>query len=127
MAKYSLGVRRDFVARHYLVGGDFGAEGELHSHRYRAEIVLEGDELDGHGFLVDIVRVERELEKRIERYRDRTLNDLPELAGQNPGIEVLARVTAEALSREIPWNGIEALTVKIWESDEAWASYRIET
>ncbi len=58
---------------------------------------MSGAELDPHGFLVDIVRLREELEGLLERYRDRTLNDLPELAGLNPGVEVVARAMAVSL------------------------------
>ena len=34
-------LRRDFSARHYLIGGDWGAENIEHAHRYRMELVLE--------------------------------------------------------------------------------------
>lgn len=126
MAAYRLGVRRDFVAQHYLFGGDFGPEGELHSHHYRIEVVLEGETLDRHGFLVDIVPVERALEALVARYRDKTLNELEELSGLNPGIEVLARVSAEALGKNVPFERLSAIEVTIWESDDAWATHRME-
>ena len=55
---YSLGMRREFRARHSLIGGDWGAENSEHAHRYRMELVLEALNLDRHGYLVDIVEVE---------------------------------------------------------------------
>ena len=126
MAKYALGVNTDFSARHYLVGGDFGPEGELHSHNYRVEVVLEGDELDEHGFLVDIVQVKTELARVAERFRDATLNDLPELEGVNPGCEEFSRVVAESLRDGLDPGRLSSLTVKIWEDREAWAQCRLE-
>ena len=47
---YTLTVKRDFVAQHYLIGGDWGAENEKHSHHYAVELTLEGRELDEHGY-----------------------------------------------------------------------------
>ena len=126
MAKYALGVNTEFSARHYLVGGDFGPEGELHAHDYRVEVVLEGDELDEHGFLVDIVRVKAELARLAERYRDKTLNELPELEGKNPGCEEFSRVFAESLRDRLETGRLSNLTVKIWENPEAWAQCRLE-
>ena len=126
MAIYALGVNTDFSAQHYLVGGDFGPVDELHAHDYRVEVVLEGDELDEHGFLVDIVRVKAELERLVERYRDATLNELPELAGVNPGLEALSRVFAESLRDGLDTGALSALAVKIWENERAWAQCRLE-
>ena len=39
---YAVAVSRDFVAQHFLIGGDWGAENESHSHHYRVEVGLEG-------------------------------------------------------------------------------------
>ena len=126
MAKYALGVNRDFSAQHYLVGGDFGPEGELHAHDYRVEVVLEGDELDEHGFLVDIERVNEELGRLVDRYRGATLNERPELAGINPGVEAFARVFAESLREGLASETLSALSVKIWENERAWAQCRLD-
>ena len=125
MATYALGVNTEFTAKHYLVGGDFGPEGELHAHDYRVEVVLEGDQLDEHGFLVDIVRVKAELARLVDRYRDAILNDLPELEGKNPGCEEFSRVFAESLRDRLETGRLSNLTVKIWENPEAWAQCRL--
>jgi 6-pyruvoyltetrahydropterin/6-carboxytetrahydropterin synthase len=125
MAEFEVGVLGDFVAQHCLVGGDFGPEGSLHSHHYRVELKVVGRTLDRHGFLVDIVRLREELKRLLDRYRDRTLNDLPDFAGLNPGVEVVAREMAESLACALADENMEALTVKLWEHDSAWASYRV--
>ena len=125
MNDFEVGVLAEFAAQHYLVGGDFGPEGSLHSHHYRCELTVAGGTLDRHGFLVDIVRLREELDRLLDRYRDRTLNDLPDFAGLNPGVEVVARVMAESLVHALAEENMEALTVKLWENDTAWASYRV--
>jgi 6-pyruvoyltetrahydropterin/6-carboxytetrahydropterin synthase len=126
MASYQVGVLSDFVAQHYLVGGDFGPEGTLHSHHYRVELVVSGGELDGHGFLADIVRLREALARVVDRYRDRTLNDLDEFRGSNPGVEVVAQRMAVAISRSLAGENVATLTVKLWENDSAWASFSLE-
>ena len=59
---YTVTVMRDFVAQHFLIGGDWGAENLWHSHHYKVEVRLEGATLDQHGYLVDIVDIETNLE-----------------------------------------------------------------
>jgi 6-pyruvoyltetrahydropterin/6-carboxytetrahydropterin synthase len=125
MHRYTLAVKRDFVARHYLVGGDWGAENELHSHNYQVEVQLEGRILDEHGYLVDIVAVEAHLEELAAYYRDRTLNDLPEFTGLNPSIEHFARILGQEFLSRVK-EPLSAVTVRIWENDIAWAAYREE-
>ncbi len=122
---YTVAVKRNFVGQHYLIGGDWGAENEWHSHHYRIELQLEGATLDRHGYLVDIVDIEHHLEALIAGYRDKTLNDLPEFAGLNPSIEHFARILCEALDARISAPNIGALTVRLWENDIAWAAYRV--
>ena len=123
---YRVAVKRDFIAQHYLVGGDWGAENEEHSHHYQVELQLEGAELDPHGYLVDIVDIENQLNAQVARYRDATLNALPEFAGLNPSIEHFARLLCTALSENILAPNISTLTVKLWENDIAWAAYRLQ-
>jgi len=123
---YTLAVRRDFIARHFLIGGDWGAENFPNSHRYILELQLEGDELDEHGYLVDIVEVERELDNVVHYYREQMLNEKPEFAGLNPSIEHFARILAESLNDCIKAKNIAALKVVLWENEKAWAAYRID-
>ena len=125
MDDFQVGVLADFIAQHYLFGGDFGPEGSLHSHHYRVELTVSGRELDRHGFLVDIVRLREELARVVDGYRDRTLNDLADFAGLNPGVEVVARAIATSLARALADENMGALTIKLWENDTAWASYRV--
>ncbi len=123
---YTVAVRREFIAQHYLIGGDWGAENTLHSHPYRIELQLQGTELDQHGFLVDIVDIENALDALIGRYRDRALNDLPEFAGLNPSLEHFSRILCQALAAHIQAANLSAVTVTLWEGKGAWASYRVE-
>ncbi|MBL8094170.1 MAG: 6-carboxytetrahydropterin synthase [Anaerolineales bacterium] len=122
---YTVAVKRDFVAQHFLIGGDWGAENTLHSHHYVIEVQLEGDRLDRHGYLVDIVEIEQALNALVAHYRDHTLNDLPEFAGLNPSIEHFCRIAAEQLADRISAGTLVALTARIWENEIAWASYRL--
>jgi len=123
---YTVAVKRDFIAQHYLIGGDWGAENQLHSHHYQAEVQLEGSELDQHGYLVDILDIENALDALIARYRDRALNDLPEFAGLNPSLEHFSRILCLALIAHIQAANLRALTLKLWEHETVWASYRVE-
>jgi len=123
---YSVGLLRAFVAQHRLVGGDWGKENQRHSHPYRLEVVFEGDTLDTHGYLLDISVAEPALDAVCDRYRDRMLNDLPEFAGTNTGIERFAGVIADRIAAWLVVGGghVRAVTVKLWESDAAYATCR---
>ena len=122
---HSLMVRKEFIASHYLIGGDWGKECEPHAHRYILDLELEGSSLDSHNYLVDILQVEEVLKDGIDRYRDRLLNDLPEFSGQNPSIELFSKILALRLSESLKDPRITAVRVTLWESDSAWARYEL--
>ena len=123
MSTYHLAVKREFVAQHFLIGGDWGAENLRHSHAYMLELELSGSRLDRHGYLVDIVAVEAALDAEVAYFRDRTLNDLPEFSGLNPSLEHFCRIVADRLAPAIAAPTLDALTVRLWESGIAWAAY----
>ncbi|MCK5452939.1 MAG: 6-carboxytetrahydropterin synthase [Calditrichia bacterium] len=114
---------RDFIAQHFLIGGDWGDENELHSHHYKVEIQLQGDKLDQHGYLVDIVEIENGLDRVVAYFSDKTLNELPEFKDLNPSIEHFSRIMCEMFSRKISLKNLKSLTLQLWENEVAWASY----
>ncbi len=121
---YTTAVKRDFVAQHFLIGGDWGAENQWHSHHYQIEVQLQGATLDRHGYLVDIVDIERALNELVAYFRDKTLNELPEFAGLNPSLEHFTRIFAHAFAQRIHAPNLSSLMVTIWENDIAWSAYR---
>jgi len=123
---HTLAVRREFIARHFLIGGDWGAENFPNSHHYVLELQLEGAELDQHGYLVDIVDVEKNLNEVVGYYKEQMLNDKPEFTGLNPSIEHFSRILATTLSERIKAENISMLKVVLWENAEAWAAFRVD-
>lgn len=123
---YRVAVQRDFIAQHYLFGGDWGAENEPHSHRYVLELELSGKTLNQHNYLVDIDHIKESMAQQVNYYQDRLLNDLPEFASVNPSVEHFSRMLCEALSRKIDAENISRVTVRLWENQDAWASYEVE-
>lgn len=122
---YTVAVKRDFVAQHYLIGGDWGPENDKHSHHYFVEVQLHGETLDQHGYLVDIVDIEHHLEALVAEYKDQTLNDLPQFAKLNPSIEHFSRIFCHQLAERITAPNLSHMTLKIWENEIAWASFRL--
>jgi 6-pyruvoyltetrahydropterin/6-carboxytetrahydropterin synthase len=123
---YTLAVRRDFIAHHFLIGGDWGPENDPNSHHYLLELQLRGRELDQHGYLCDIVDIEKHLDEIVGYYREQMLNDRPEFEGLNPSIEHFARILAESLNERIRAESLTALKVVLWEHERAWAAFEVE-
>ena len=120
---YSVAVQRDFIASHFLTGGDWGPENEAHAHHYVVEVRVNGPQLDQHGYLVDICEIELVLEELVCRYRDQMLNELAEFDGLNPSLEHFARIISDSILQKIQIPNMTSMTVKIWENDIAWAAY----
>jgi 6-pyruvoyltetrahydropterin/6-carboxytetrahydropterin synthase len=123
---YELGIKRDFIARHFLIGGDWGPENFPNSHHYVLELQLEGSELDQHGYLVDIVDVAKHLDETVNNYKEQMLNEKPEFAGLNPSLENFARILAISLSERIKAENISEIKVVLWENESAWAAYELK-
>jgi 6-pyruvoyltetrahydropterin/6-carboxytetrahydropterin synthase len=121
---YTLCLKKDFIARHFLIGGDWGDENHPHAHHYVLEVSIESDTLNEHGYLVDIVEIESALDTVVGYFRDSMLNDKPEFAGLNPSIEHFSRILSEQLLAGITPPGKGALIVRLWENDSCWAAYR---
>ena len=123
---YTLAVRRDFIARHFLIGGDWGPENQPNSHHYLLELRLSGESLDQHGYLVDIVEVEKHLAEIVGTYREQMLNDLPEFSGLNPSLEHFSRILCSAFNQRLTAANINKVTVVLWENEQAWVSFKIK-
>lgn len=119
---YTVTVSRTCPAQHHLTVPDAGAEGELHSHEYRAEVTLVGDSLGDHGYLVNIDEVETALDGLERRYRGAVLNDLPEFEG-NPSVERFARRFCERFLDAMVLPNVDRISVTIWEDATAAGGY----
>lgn len=115
---YMVTVSRACPAEHYLTVPDAGAEAELHSHDYRAEVQLVGETLGANGYLVNIDDVETALDALEGRYRGAVLNDLPEFEG-NPSVERFARCFCERLLGELDLPNVDRVRVTMWEDETA--------
>jgi 6-pyruvoyltetrahydropterin/6-carboxytetrahydropterin synthase len=123
---YAVTVRRSFIAQHYLTVPDPGPEGKVHSHRFTAEVELRGPELDEFGYLVDIDAVKAGMDAVVDDYRDELLNDAPAFEGLNPSVEHFARIFCESFLDAADPSNPTGVEVRLWEDEEAWASYETE-
>jgi len=120
---YKVAVLREFIAQHYLVGGDWGPENHLNSHQYRLEITIENEQLDRHGYLVDIVEVERVIDDIVITYKDNTLNDFPEFEGLNPSLENFCKIIGDMFCKDLSVSDVYSVETKLWEDSSACASH----
>jgi len=120
---YQVSIQRSFIAQHYLIGGDWGKENTPHSHPYNLEIILSSPKLDQHYYLVDITLLEAALDKIIDKYGDKLLNDMEEFKNKNPSIELFASLLHLELTTMLALSPPTSLRVKLWENSTCWAAY----
>jgi 6-pyruvoyltetrahydropterin/6-carboxytetrahydropterin synthase len=123
---YRLALQRNFKAQHFLIGADWGLENQPHSHDYRLEVMLEGEGLNEHGFLIDLVDFEHIVDSMVEDYAEKLLNDQTKFEGLNPSLEHFARIIASGIAAQVPSPPVAVVSVKLWENEKAWAWYRRE-
>jgi 6-pyruvoyltetrahydropterin/6-carboxytetrahydropterin synthase len=124
---YKIGIEDEFEAFHFLTG-DFGPENQLHGHRYRVRVTLEGERLDESGMLYDFAKLQASLKKILSRLNYQTLNEIVGLREANPTVENLClyihqHITA-MLHDESGGEQITGLEVTVWESTTSFASFR---
>ena len=120
---YSLTIQRPFTARHYLIGGDWGAENIAHAHAYRVEVCLSASELDPHGYIIDLDVLEQIVDACLDVYRGQLLNDLAEFDQINPSIEQFACRFHQRFLAQLGSHRFNRVAIRIWENDQAWAAY----
>ncbi|WP_255464324.1 MULTISPECIES: 6-pyruvoyl trahydropterin synthase family protein [unclassified Legionella] len=117
-------LRKNFIAQHFLIGKDFGAENERHSHHYSFELEIEDTKLDQYNFLIDIVEVKARIDQLISYFQDKTLNELPEFKNQNPSLELFSKILWQKFNHHFELPTSSQITVRLWEDEIAQASYR---
>ena len=121
---FELCLQKTFLASHALVGGDWGKENKSHSHGYKLEFILESKQLGAHGYVADLLVVEKHLTSVLNKFQDKFLNDLEKFQNINPSLENFCRILWDELFRRLGFTGVTGGKVILWENENAWASYR---
>lgn len=118
---YELTVQADFAAAHCLRGYK-GACENLHGHNWRLDIVLQSDQLNELGMVMDFKDVKAVLREILAEFDHAFLNDLPRFKTVNPTTENIARIVAEELGKRLPCS-VTVKSVTSWESEKCAATY----
>jgi 6-pyruvoyltetrahydropterin/6-carboxytetrahydropterin synthase len=120
---FQVGTSIQFPAEHIMPGVE-GPEGELHSHDYRLEVVVEREKLDDRGMVCDLDVLDASLQRIDDLLRGKNLDlILPEDA-EAVTVEVFAHWAHDFLAGQLRGSGAELLTVRVWESATAFGGYR---
>ena len=97
-------------------------ENERHAHDYRVEVVAERERLDERGMVCDLDVVTGCLADAAHRLRERDLAEVCETPVVT--VEVLATWIHAQLASPLRNDGAELLSVRVWESENAFGGIR---
>ena len=118
---YEIYVAARFEAAHRLVG-DFGPATRTHGHTYRIEVIVRGRHLGDDGTLCDIGELGQAVEGLAGSLHYMDLNEVSGLAEVNTTAEAVASYCWDKLAEPLRAQGLDSLTVRIWESPDAYAA-----
>lgn len=119
---YEISIITSFAAAHNLRGYKGKCEA-IHGHNWKVEVYLQARELDEIGLALDFKVMKKEAERLIENLDHKFLNEVSPFDKINPSSENLARYIYENLSKKLN-DGIRKISrVKVWESEDAAATY----
>lgn len=117
---FEITTTRTFSASHQLRLYDGSLE-PLHGHNWRVRVTVAAAKLDAIGVVMDFHDLERRLNLIVVSLHNRHLNEVSPFDRLNPSAEQVALHIGSALS--LP-DGVQAVSVEVWETDENSAVYR---
>jgi 6-pyruvoyl-tetrahydropterin synthase len=128
---YSVTVRDHIMIAHSLRGEIFGPAQHLHGATYTVHLEFRRAQLDANGIVIDIGLAITLLHEVLQPLNYQNLDALPAFQGINTTTEVIARYIFDrmrdrlAASPEVTLGseGLQAMTVTLIESPDAWAAY----
>jgi 6-pyruvoyltetrahydropterin/6-carboxytetrahydropterin synthase len=122
---FEVAVEQVFASAHALRNYKGRCE-NVHGHNWKVRVVIEGEQLDETGMLVDFLDVKSLMAGIIDRIDHQFLNEIPPFDVTNPSAENIAeyfyrKVNDGLTQTPVP---VRVREVKIWETDIQSATYR---
>jgi len=122
---FTLALRKKFIAHHHPTQ-EPDEDHPLRSHLYILEVMLEAEELDSEGYVLDLDALEAEVDDILAQFAYKNLNDTEAFQGRRPTLETFAQVLGDAINESLYAPNLTALSVRLWRDEKAWALYDIE-
>jgi len=119
---YHLTIYTHFAAAHNLINYQGDCE-NLHGHNWKVEVTVAATELDNAGLAIDFKILKAYTKEILAKLDHKYLNDLEAFKTQSPSSENIARFLFEELSAPLAQKNVTVDSVKVWESENACASY----
>lgn len=123
---YELTVRDHVMIAHSLPDAFFGPAARLHGATFVVEVTWSRLDLDEHGVVIDIGEASARLKEILADLDYRNLDEHPAFTGRFSTTEVVAGHIGDRLRASMDLTGFAALSVRLREHPDAWATYRVE-
>lgn len=118
---FSVGTRSKVHALHQMPVE--GPEGELHSHDYVIEVVVESPRLDDAGMVVDLAVLGETLTKLLSPLEGQNLDAIRPPEAEAVTVEVFAKWIHTELLDSLPLTPKHGVSVRVWESDSEFGGF----
>ncbi len=119
---YHLTIQTHFAAAHNLIHYQGDCE-NLHGHNWKVEVTVAANEIDNAGLAIDFKILKARTKAVLAQLDHKYLNDLAPFRDLSPSSENIACFLFDQLSDDLNDKGVTVEMVKVWESDNACASY----
>jgi len=118
---YEVMIRTEFASAHNLRNYEGSCE-TLHGHNWKADIVVQAEELDEIGLALDFNLLKARAAEIINDLDHIYLNEHEAFREDNPSSENIARYIFKEIGKTLD-KGVKIKKVTVWETDDAAASY----
>jgi len=124
---FEITIEETFAAGHALRNYRGKCE-NVHGHNYRCQVSVSGESLNSIGLLVDFVELKRVVHSVLDRMDHQWLNEFPPFDVLNPSAENMAKFIYDEVTSGLNGQGeVRVDWVRLWETDTASATYRLQS
>ncbi|MBP7088487.1 MAG: 6-carboxytetrahydropterin synthase QueD [Candidatus Omnitrophica bacterium] len=120
---YKIKIITSFSAAHFLRNYKGKCE-NLHGHNWKVEVSLVSAKLNQSGMVMDFSKLKILTNKALTALDHKILNNLAPFKRINPSSEEIAKYLFIKLNQKIRVKDCNLDEVRVWETDNAYASYR---
>jgi 6-pyruvoyltetrahydropterin/6-carboxytetrahydropterin synthase len=119
---YQVSIQTCFSAAHRLRNYNGLCE-NLHGHNWKVEATVAAETLDCAGMVIDFSILKQKLQQILDVLDHQYLNEIDPFNDLNPSSENLAAYLFERLTNALHDTPAQLVSVSVWESDRAKATY----
>ncbi|MEE8328476.1 MAG: 6-carboxytetrahydropterin synthase QueD [Thermodesulfovibrionia bacterium] len=119
---YELMIEAQFSSAHQLRGYKGKCE-NLHGHNWKVQVMVSSEKLNETGLVIDFDELKKTVEELLSTLDHFVLNEIFPFTELNPSSENIAKWIYDSLKKKTTNRNIALVSVTVWESETASATY----